>query len=105
KAEAQTELPVLFRVRVGEWRLLDNEDLSRLSQDGANHAVSEVKSRGPLPLLFRDESIEEAMRWLGDWPVVPVVNRADLGQLEGVITFPAVLKALRKAKSQAAEAK
>lgn len=101
KAEGQADPVVLLRVRMGEWRLLDREDLLRLAQDAAGHAASEAKSKGPLPLLFRDEPIEEAMRWLGDWPVIPVVSRADLGQLEGVITFPAVLKAVRKAKSEA----
>jgi chloride channel protein, CIC family len=101
QAEAQKELPVLLRVRMGEWRLLDRDDLVRLAHDSSTaHTAAEVKARGPLPLLFRDESIEEAMRWLGDWPVIPVVNRADLGQLEGVLTFPAVLKAVRKAKSE-----
>lgn len=101
KAEAQKEVPMLLRVRMGEWRLLDSEDLQRLANDGAApHTVSEIKSKGPLPLLFPDESIEEAMRWLGDWPVIPVVSRADLGQLEGVLTFPDVLKAVRKAKAE-----
>lgn len=98
---AQADIPVLLRARMGEWRLLDNEDLQRLANDGdVPHTASEVKSKGPLPLLFRDESIEEAMRWLGDWPVIPVVNRADLGQFEGVITFQGVLKAVRKAEAE-----
>lgn len=101
KTGEQSDLPVLLRVRMGEWRLLDSEDLLRLANDGGSgHTAAEVKSKGPLPLLFRDESIEEAMRWLGDWPVIPVVNRADLGQLEGVLTFPDVLKAVRKAKAE-----
>jgi chloride channel protein, CIC family len=101
KAEAPKDIPTLLRVRMGEWRLLDSEDLQRLANDGATpHTASEVKSKGPLPLLFPDESIEEAMRWLGDWPVIPVVSRADLGQLEGVLTFPDVLKAVRKAKAE-----
>jgi CIC family chloride channel protein len=100
KAEAQKDVPLLLRVRIGEWRLIDGDDLQRLAGEGGTaHTVSEVKSKGPVPLLFRDESIEEAMRWLGDWPVIPVVNRADLGQLEGLITFPAVLRAVRKAKA------
>lgn len=99
KAESKKDVPVLLRVRAGEWRLLDPDDLQRLANDGAPvHSASEVKSKGPLPLLFPDESIEEAMRWLGDWTVIPVVSRADLGQLEGVLTFQAVLKAVRKAK-------
>lgn len=94
--------PVLLRVRTGEWRVLDRDDMERLAMDGAaQHTAGEVKSRGPLPLLFRDESIEEAMRWLGDWPVVPVVNRGDLGQIDGVISFPDVLKAVRRARTGA----
>ncbi|MGH9687442.1 MAG: chloride channel protein [Candidatus Acidiferrales bacterium] len=101
QTKEQADIPVLLRVRMGEWRHLDSEDLQRLASDGATaHTASEVKSKGPLPLLFPDESIEEAMRWLGDWPVLPVVNRADLGQLAGVLTFPTVLKAVRKAKAE-----
>lgn len=95
----KTDIPVLLSTRIGEWRQLDTEDMQRLANDSLTvHTASEVKSKGPLPLLFPDESIEEAIRWLGDWPVIPVVNRADLGQLEGVLTFAAVLKAVRKAK-------
>jgi len=50
-----------------------------------------------LPLIFRDESLEEVLRWAGDWPVLAVVNRADLGHLEGVLTLPDILRAFREA--------
>lgn len=62
--------------------------------------AGELDSKGPLPLVFPDESLEEALRWAGDWPVLPVVNRADLGKLEGVLTLPDILKAFRSAAAE-----
>jgi chloride channel protein, CIC family len=94
----QKNTPLLLRVRAGEWRLLDQENLNRLATDaGRPHIAAEANSKGPLPMLFRDESIAEALRWIGDWPVLPVVSRADLGQLEGTLSLSDVLKAMQKA--------
>ena len=50
--------------------------------------------RDPMPLIFPDEPLEEALGSAGDWPVPPVVNRADLG---GVLTLPDILSVFRKA--------
>jgi chloride channel protein, CIC family len=94
----QKDIPLLLRVRTGEWRLLDRGDLDRLATDSGNpHIAAEAQSKGPLPMLFRDESIAEALRWIGDWPVLPVVSRADLGQLEGTLALSDILKAMQKA--------
>jgi chloride channel protein, CIC family len=62
--------------------------------------AAELESKGPLPLVFPDESLEEALRWAGDWPVLPVVNRADLGKLEGVLTLSDILRAFRSAAAE-----
>jgi chloride channel protein, CIC family len=62
--------------------------------------AGQLDSKGPLPLVFPDESLEDALRWAGDWPVLPVVNRADLGKLEGVLTLAAILKAFRSAAAE-----
>jgi chloride channel protein, CIC family len=94
----QAEIPLLLRVRTGEWRLLERDDMNRLAANAADaHIAAEAQSKGPLPMLFRDESIAEALRWIGDWPVLPVVSRADLGQLEGVLSLSDILKAMQKA--------
>jgi len=58
--------------------------------------VAEVKSKGPLPFVFRDMSLEEALHWAGDWPALPVLSRADLSKLEGALTLDDILKAFRK---------
>ena len=39
----------------------------------------------PLPHLHPDHVLEEALRRLGDWPLLPVVNRANFRKLEGVV--------------------
>ena len=62
--------------------------------------AAELDSKGPLPLVFPDESLEEALRWAGDWPVLPVVNRADLGKLEGVLALADILRAFRSAAAE-----
>jgi chloride channel protein, CIC family len=92
----QTHL--FLRVRIGEWRLLDRQEMERLDTElGAKGSVDQAKSKGPLPMLFPDESLEEALRWVSDWPIIPVVSRADLGRLVGILTLPGVLGAVQKA--------
>ena len=101
---SEGDSPVLLRVRVGEWRLLDPNHLLKLSAAGAAdtdagtpYTAADVDFKGPLPMIFPDEPLEEVMRWAGDWPVLPVVNRGDLGKLEGILTLPDILSAFRKA--------
>jgi CIC family chloride channel protein len=92
-----SEAPLLLRARVGEWRLLDPAEVQRLANDPLNaHTAGDVPSKGPLPMIFPDEALEEVLRWAGDWPVLPVVNRGDFGKLEGVLSLADILHAFRK---------
>jgi CIC family chloride channel protein len=92
------EEALFLQVKVGEWCVLDLEDVRRLAADpAAEHTAAEAKSKGPLPIIFPDEALDEVLRWTGDWPVLPVVNRANLGKIEGVLTLPDILHAFRKA--------
>jgi CBS domain-containing protein len=59
--------------------------------------AAEAKPRGPLPILFRDQSLGDALHAVGDWPAVPVVSRADLSKLEGIVTLADILRAFRNA--------
>jgi hypothetical protein len=94
----QREAPILLRARVGEWRLLNRAEIEHLAADPLNtHTAGDVPSKGPLPMLFPDESVEEVLRWAGDWPILPVVNRGDLGKLEGVLSLADILRAFRQA--------
>jgi len=98
RAETQKDAPILIRMHPGEWLLLDREELGRLAADGSMNAkAAEAKPKGPLPILFRDQSLEDALHAVGDWPAVPVVSRANLSELEGVVTLADILRAFRNA--------
>ncbi len=97
RAEANTEAALLLRVKPGEWWLLDREELMRRAPDASPTTTAiHVKSKGPLPYLFRDQTLEEALQEIGDWPLLPVINRANLAKLEGILTLPDTLRAFRK---------
>jgi CIC family chloride channel protein len=97
RAEANPEAALLLRMRPGEWWLLDREDVMRLAPDAARTTTPiHAKSKGPVPYLFRDQSLAEALQVMGDWPVLPVASRADLGKLEGILTLADTLHAFRK---------
>jgi CIC family chloride channel protein len=98
RAEAKHEAPILIHVRPSDWLLLDREEIQRLATDGSSNAkAAEAKPKGPLPVLFRDQSLEDALHAVGDWPAVPVVSRADFSKLEGVVTLADILRAFRNA--------
>ena len=97
RAEASPDAALLLRMRAGEWWLLDREDVLRLAPDAARTTTPiHAKSKGPVPYLFRDQSLAEALQVMGDWPVLPVASRADLGKLEGILTLADTLHAFRK---------
>ena len=98
RAEEQKDALILVRMSPGQWLLLDRDELRRLAADGAmTTKAAGAKPRGPLPILFRDQSLEDALHAVGDWPAVPVVSRADLSKLEGIVTLADILRAFRNA--------
>jgi hypothetical protein len=51
---------------------------SRYEKRNAASALPQAITTGPLPILFRDQSLDEVLRLAGDWPLLPVVRRANL---------------------------
>jgi CIC family chloride channel protein len=101
RAEARHIAIILSYGRAGEWHLVDRENLLQLAAEGSGDSpVTQAATKGPLPLVFRDQSLEEALHALGDWPLLPVVSRADLSHLEGVLTLPDILRAFRNASTE-----
>jgi CBS domain-containing protein len=97
RLEGKEGLLPFLRVRPGEWNFIEHSELHRLAADTSqSHTVEEINSKGPLPFVFRDMSLEEALHWAGDWPALPVLSRADLSKLEGLVTLDDILKAFRK---------
>ncbi|MGH9725956.1 MAG: CBS domain-containing protein, partial [Candidatus Acidiferrales bacterium] len=101
RAGSKPDTPLLIRAAENHWRLLDREDLKRLAAESTGrHLAVEAVSAGPLPVLFPDQSLEEALQILGDWPLIPVVSRANVEKLEGVVTLADVLRTFRNAPGE-----
>lgn len=80
----------------GNWFGLKRDDLRRqASSKGERATLGSVLPREPLPYVFPDDDLEEALRRLADLPLLPVMNRAEIGKLEGVVSLPDILRAYR----------
>src|SRR5215469_3043004 len=101
RIDTKQDAPILVRMAPGQWLLLDRKEIHRLAADGSmNTKAVDAKLKGPLPVLFRDQSLEDALHAVGDWPAVPVVSRADLSKLEGVVTLADILRCFRNASAE-----
>jgi chloride channel protein, CIC family len=79
-----------------EWYLVRSEDLrNKAAKEGAKIPLKAVLPSEPMPVVYPDSRLEEALRHLGTYPFVPVVRRDNPGELEGIISFESIVKALR----------
>ncbi|HEV2304172.1 MAG TPA: chloride channel protein [Candidatus Acidoferrales bacterium] len=76
------------------WTIVAREDARQVASNGG--AGVSVASKGPVPQLYPDQHLDEALRVIGDWPVVPVVNRANLEKVEGVLSIDDILHKYRE---------
>jgi CBS domain-containing protein len=61
-------------------------------------AVGTILRGPPLPHVHPDHALDVALSRLGDAPFLPVVHRADLTKLEGIVSLEGILKAYREAQ-------
>ena len=87
---------LLVRLRPSGWASVTKADIKAMMQSGkATHTLESLLNADPVPSLHPDHPLDMALRYVDRWPLVPVVNRADLGELEGVITERDVLERYR----------
>jgi CIC family chloride channel protein len=88
----------LVRFGNGAWSTLRREQLQKLPEEGeSSQPLRSVVSLPPVPHLHPDHTLDTALRYIYDWPLLPVVHRADFSRLEGIITMPDILRAYRHA--------
>jgi len=81
----------LVRMHSSGWSAIKREQLQRLFQEGKGElTLGSVLPSQPLPILYPDLPLDSALRYVDDYPLVPVVNRANSLQLEGVISRDSV---------------
>ena len=96
-ASASSEIFILVEDGTGKWYGIMKDELRRrAAQLHAGPTLRSLLPETPLPHLHPDQALDEALRRLGDWPLLPIVNRADFRKLEGVVSLPDILEAYRE---------
>ncbi len=79
------------------WSAVTQEMLRWQTKEGkGGERLTSLPPDTRLPWLHPDQTLDVALRVIGDHPLLPVVNRADLERVEGVITLQDILNAYRK---------
>ncbi|PYV18991.1 MAG: chemotaxis protein CheA, partial [Acidobacteria bacterium] len=96
KAEEDSSDFFLVRGAEGSWSGIGKTALEASSQEGdGQRPLSSLNSLVPLPAVHPDHSLDAGLRRMGDSPFLPVIHRADLRRLEGVISLDDILRAYR----------
>jgi CIC family chloride channel protein len=96
-AEESAEPFFLVGDGVGGWSGVAKETLRAYAQEGnGSRPLSSLMPSNVLPRLHPDQPLDTALRQIGDWPLLPVVHRADSRRLEGVISLADILRAYRR---------
>jgi chloride channel protein, CIC family len=94
-AEVPSEL-LLTRLQPTGWALVHKDDLKKWQKQGTgSQTLRSMLAEDPVPSLHPDLPLDTALRYVDRWPLVPVVNRANLGELEGMINERDVLDRYR----------
>ena len=75
------------------WNVITRDQLQRLFQEGKGElTLASVLPVQSLPSLYPDLPLDSALRYVNDYLLVPVVNRADFRKLEGIISRDSVFQ-------------
>ena len=87
---------LMVRLPGAAWACLTRERAQMLAQEGmGSHALGTLLGEEQIPYVHPDQPLETVLRYVNRWPVVPVVNRANVRKLEGVISERDVLDRYR----------
>ena len=92
EAKSFAQENALVHVTPGGWNVIATKQLTSMATDGkGNLKLRSVLPERQIAYLHPDHPLELALRYVERWPVVPVVNRANFSQLEGVVSKEDVL--------------
>jgi len=92
RVQDSTDSNFLVRMHPSGWNIISRDQLQRLFREGkGEHTLASVLPQ-PLPSLYPDLPLDSALRYVNDYPLVPVVNRANSRKLEGVVSRDSVFK-------------
>ncbi|HZZ15635.1 MAG TPA: chloride channel protein, partial [Candidatus Sulfotelmatobacter sp.] len=83
----------LVRMSSSGWSTITREQLNRLFQEGKGELrLASVLPQQTVPSLYPDLPLDAALRYINNYALVPVVNRANFLKLEGVISSDSVFQ-------------
>jgi CIC family chloride channel protein len=94
-AETTQEQYFLVSLGEGRWSVLSRETLFDPVIDESLPVRNLVRAR--VPRLYQDQSLDVALRFIKDRPMLPVVHRDNIDMLMGVVSVEDILRAYRKA--------
>lgn len=87
---------LLVRLKPVGWSSVERDEVTTLMTEGkGSQTLSSLLDTRQIPSLHPDHPLDMSLRYVDRWPIVPVVNRAKLSELEGVITQRDVLERYR----------
>jgi chloride channel protein, CIC family len=93
--ESASEI-LLVRLSPTGWSSVSKADLQRMAGEGKGElSLNSLFVTRQIPYLHPDHTLDTALRYVDQWPRVPVVSRADFRKLEGVISQQDVLRRYR----------
>jgi CIC family chloride channel protein len=101
RVQGSTDSTFLVRMHPSGWNTIGRDQLLRLFREGkGEHTLGSVLPPQSLPGLYPDLPLDSALRYVNNYPIVPVVNRANSRQLEGVISRDSVFKRYGSTQSE-----
>ncbi len=94
-AAGSAETSFLVSLGEGRWSVLGREAILDLAGDDGSAVRVLVRAR--VPRLYQDQSLDVALRFIKDRPMLPVVHRDNLDLLMGVVSVEDILGAYRRA--------
>jgi CIC family chloride channel protein len=86
----------LVRLQPSGWSHISKKEIGTKVGEGKGAVtLRSVLPMRHLPVLHPDHPLDMALRYANQWPLVPVVSRADLHKLEGVISERDILNRYR----------
>jgi CIC family chloride channel protein len=93
RVQDSTDSVFLVRMHPTGWNVISRDQLQHLFREGKGElTLASVLPTQPLPSLYPDLPLDSALRYVNAYPLIPVVNRADSGRLEGIISRDSVFK-------------
>ncbi len=100
---AKSDVLLVRRSPTG-WSVVRKEELLKMASLGKNEmSLASLLPAERAPILHADHPLDTALRYIYDWPLLPVVHRADVHLLVGVLTMADILRAYRSAGHEPAE--